>query len=127
MKPEMKKRKRPRAAPTISFPRPGVASAKPEPEPEPAVMNGAGTVRPRAEIIEHMILRRDTGDDHGEEKQILPYAWPEYGLARIAVNEAPHRATLVSIWRQLRRWISGPRGYTSLRQPVHFQSRRWAP
>jgi hypothetical protein len=124
MKPETKKKRRPRASAPLRFPRPVVAERKPE--PEPAKATASKTPLARAEVIEHMILRRDTGDDHGEERKIPPYAWAQYGLEKIPVNETPHRATLGSAWRQLLRFISGPHGYTSTRQNV-APPRRWWP
>jgi hypothetical protein len=127
MKPETKKRRRPRArGATIPFPRPVVVPPKsaPEPEPEPAKAP-VKTPAAREEVIEHMILRRDTGDDHGEERKIPPYQWAKYGLEKIPVNETPHRATLGSAWRQLLRFISGPHGYTSTRQNVRAPRRWW--
>jgi hypothetical protein len=120
MKAAPKKKRRPRADSVISFPRPVVPETKPGPEPT----NGVVPL-PRQGILDHLIVRRDTGDDHGEEKKIDHRHFADYGLERIPTNDEPHRVTLRSVWHQLCRFFTGPRGYTSTHENVAEPKRRW--
>ena len=104
---EAKSRPRKRRAPDpIKFPRPVVAPA-PEPEPQ----NGVKPLM-RPATIESLIVRRDTGDAHGEERKLDHRHFPSYGLEAIPVNGQPHRVTLRGAWETLLRHLRMPRGTT---------------
>jgi hypothetical protein len=103
---EAKKRPRKRRAPDpIHFPRPVVAPPAPGPEPT----NGTKPIT-RPSVVDHLILRRDTGDAHGEERRVDHRHFPEYGLEKIPVNGEPHRVTLRGAWATFLRHLRFPRG-----------------